>query len=163
MASHTGVYDVFPHIRNLPSDVLKGIAELGGVVGIYTLTFGLSVRNPTPSFAPHYEFGPFLEHLTAAVQCCGINAVGIGSDGTYRDIDAAVGEVHFQQLKQQLDPDGLFQARFPDHPLDLYSHQKLKKLVRAVSDIVWPWEANAGEKIMGNNFARFLREALPKE
>jgi membrane dipeptidase len=161
MASHTGVYDVFPHIRNLPSDVLKGIVELGGVVGIYTLTFGLGVSACNWGYS-NSGYDPFLAHLTEAVKICGVDAVGVGTDGAYREIDEEELRQNFDQLKKLLDPDGLLQARFPDHSLELYSPQKLEKLAPVVQEATWIWDKQAGEKIMGNNFARFLREALPK-
>ena len=39
MASQTGCYSQYRHIRNLPDDVLKSVAELGGIVGISMTTY----------------------------------------------------------------------------------------------------------------------------
>lgn len=68
--SHTGVVGVKRSWRNLPDDVLRQIADRGGVVGVM--------------FAPVFLGGPQLEllvkHLEHAVSVMGEDGVGLGSD-----------------------------------------------------------------------------------
>jgi microsomal dipeptidase-like Zn-dependent dipeptidase len=79
MASHGGCYAVYPHLRNLPSDVLLGIADLGGVIGLYTLTFGLhEVDNSHASFFTHFNY---------LLKTVGHMAMAVGSDAVYRRLD----------------------------------------------------------------------------
>lgn len=72
MASHSGCYSVFPHPRNLPDDILRGIADLGGYVGIPLLAHVLAENNDD-------LFRTLAQHLSYASKVCGSDNVGIGS------------------------------------------------------------------------------------
>ena len=75
MASHGGCYRHYHHFRNLPDDVLKDVSELGGVVGISTLTF--------TNHRVNNSVFPFKDHLNHAINLCGEDSVCIGSDDLY--------------------------------------------------------------------------------
>lgn len=66
MASHSGCYEIFQHPRNLPNDVLRGIADQGGYVGIPTLVQG----NGGFPFV-------LVRHLSHASRMCGPGNVGV--------------------------------------------------------------------------------------
>lgn len=73
MASHSGCHAVFPHPRNLPDDVLRGIADLGGYIGIPALASLLAKSNGDDFFRA------LARHLSYASTVCGSDAIGVGS------------------------------------------------------------------------------------
>lgn len=73
IASHSGVYRLKEHPRNLRDDQLKALAKNGGVVGIVLY----------PEFlADHKEvyIKDYVDHIDYVVNLIGIDHVGIGSD-----------------------------------------------------------------------------------
>lgn len=151
MASHGGCHAIFPHPRNLPDDVLRRIAQLGGIVGIAALTFILSDVDDT--------LKPFMRHLGHAVDICGRTQVAIGTDHPYcgRPIDQWQAEMAV--LATQLNVTGAFNPRWPDQPLDLNTPDKMRILDGLISDHFSP-EASTG--ILGVNAHAFFLKHLPK-
>lgn len=149
MASHGGCYGAYHHIRNLPDDVLRGIAERGGFVGIATLTFILDERDDSRE--------PFLRHLRHAIDVCGEDAVGIGSDGYYVHEDVTAARERFEALRAKLDPDGLLGARYPEHPYVFQGPDRMLRIEAALDR----FPSALRERILGGNFRRFLQENLP--
>ena len=156
--SHTGCWEVYqgysnPHptagYRNLPDNILQEVVGLGGVIGIYTLTFGLHPESNTPE--------PFFDHLSHAIALCGEDAITIGSDGVYQEQNLSELENQFQFMKEKLDPDGLIGARFPDQPEELNSPLRLEYLFREISLRFSP---SVAEKVCGENLRRFFSENL---
>jgi membrane dipeptidase len=70
--THTGCDSVFSHPRNKRDEELRACADGGGVVGIYLMPY----LNPTGP--PTGE--DVLRHVERALQVCGEDHVGIGSD-----------------------------------------------------------------------------------
>lgn len=74
IASHTCVRSVYPHNRAKGDEALKAIAQSGGVVGIVTM----------PNFIHKDSYNVTMEHfldqIDYAVNLCGEDAVGIGTD-----------------------------------------------------------------------------------
>jgi membrane dipeptidase len=70
LITHTGCRAVFQHPRNKPDEVLRLTAEKGGVVGIFLMPF---LGTPTTKDL-------VLKHLEHAIEICGIDHVGIGTD-----------------------------------------------------------------------------------
>lgn len=149
LASHGGCYGAYHHIRNLPDDVLRGIAERGGFVGVATLTFLLDERDDSRE--------PFLRHLRHALNVCGEDAVGIGSDGYYVREDGPAARERFEALRAKLDPDGLQGARYPEHPYVFQGPDRMMRIEAALDR----FPSTLREKILGGNFLRFLRDNLP--
>lgn len=73
IASHSGVYSIRPHRRNLKDDQLKAIAENGGVAAM--VMYRDFVKNLKDAYISDY-----VDHIDYAVNLIGINHVGIGSD-----------------------------------------------------------------------------------
>jgi membrane dipeptidase len=69
--SHTGVKGATHHWRNLSDEVLKKIADRGGVVGIM---FGV------PRYLGGKTFDDVARHIEHAISVMGEDAVGLGSD-----------------------------------------------------------------------------------
>lgn len=72
MASHSGCHSAFPHPRNLPDDVLRGIADRGGYIGI-------PVRASLLAGESGDIFHALARHVSHASTVCGSDNVGIGS------------------------------------------------------------------------------------
>jgi membrane dipeptidase len=72
--SHTGCAALAPLPRNKTDAELKLLADKGGVAGIYLMPFLRVVGQPTAE--------DLVRHIEHAVQVCGEDHVGIGTDGT---------------------------------------------------------------------------------
>lgn len=75
LISHAGCAAIYPHPRNKPDEVLKSLADRGGYFGVYLMPY--LVASPTVPTRQHV-----LEHLIHAINVCGADHVGIGSDGS---------------------------------------------------------------------------------
>ncbi len=71
-ATHSGAAAVVNVPRNKPDDVLKKLANKGGVVGVYMMPFLKAEGQP--------DSGDFMRHLNHCLNTCGEDHVGIGSD-----------------------------------------------------------------------------------
>jgi membrane dipeptidase len=71
--SHTGCRALVNSARCVPDSVIKAVAETGGVVGIFSMSFWLT-EDPVPTVEAYIRQ---LEHV---VKVGGINAVGVAND-----------------------------------------------------------------------------------
>lgn len=74
IASHCCVRSVYPHNRAKGDEALRAIAESGGVVGLVTMP------NFVHADSHHATMEHFLNQVGYAVNLCGIEHVGIGTD-----------------------------------------------------------------------------------
>jgi membrane dipeptidase len=72
--THSGCDTVYAHPRNKRDEELRALADRGGVVGIYMMPF-LNAQGP-----PRLEH--FVRHLEHAINVCGEEHVGVGSDNS---------------------------------------------------------------------------------
>ena len=77
--SHTGCAALAALPRNKTDIELRELADKGGVVGIYLMPFLRTQGQPTAE--------DLVAHIEHALQVCGEDHVGIGSDGTISPID----------------------------------------------------------------------------
>ncbi len=77
--THTGCRAVADLPRNKTDRELRLVAEKGGFVGIYFMPFLAVGRQPMAA--------DLIAHIEHAIQVCGEDHVGIGSDGTVPQID----------------------------------------------------------------------------
>jgi membrane dipeptidase len=77
--SHTGCAALAPLPRNKTDAELKLLADKGGVVGIYLMPFLRSAGQPTAE--------DLVRHIEHAVDVCGEDHVGIGTDGTVSPVN----------------------------------------------------------------------------
>ena len=75
LISHSGCAAVYPHPRSKPDDILKALADRGGYFGVYLMPY--LVASPTVPTRQHV-----LDHLVHAINVCGADHVGIGSDSS---------------------------------------------------------------------------------
>ncbi len=82
LITHAGCAAVFANPRNKSDTVLRAVAAKGGVVGIYDLSFlAQAPKQPT--------LDDYLRHLTHALNVCGEDHVGIGSDAMLMPFDTS--------------------------------------------------------------------------
>ena len=80
--THAGCAAIYPHPRNKSDQVLRAVAARGGVIGIYDLPFLCSpARQPTVD--------DYAAHLFHALDVCGEDHVGIGSDAVLAGFDTS--------------------------------------------------------------------------
>jgi membrane dipeptidase len=72
IASHSNARAVHHHVRNLTDDMLKAIAETGGVVGAVAVSRFITDQSPT--------IAKWVDHIDHMVQLIGIDHVGVGAD-----------------------------------------------------------------------------------
>lgn len=77
VATHSNVYALCPHARNLTDDQLKAIKESGGMVG---LNFAVAFTRPDGAMDENTELSAFLPHLDYLIEHLGEDHVGLGSD-----------------------------------------------------------------------------------
>ncbi len=78
--SHTGCDAVHPHVRNTTDRNLRAVAENGGLVGVCQLRPFLTEKKSDNLHA-------YFDHIVHAVDVCGVEHVGIGSDRDHRVIE----------------------------------------------------------------------------
>ena len=149
MASHSGCYSVFPHKRNLPSDVLNGIAELDGYVGIPLVTFLLGKEGGD-------YFDEFARHVAMATNIMGTKKVGIGSDCTYVDMTIEQAKEQYDAMTKKMQTRGSFGEYFPDRPESLI--ERGSQLFEVLKGYL-----NLDPGVCGRNFQEYLHRSLPRE
>jgi len=82
LITHAGCDAVHAHPRNKSDAVLRATADKGGVVGIYDLSFlAPAPKQPT--------LDDYLRHMSHALDVCGEDHVGIGSDALLMPFDTS--------------------------------------------------------------------------
>lgn len=150
MVSNVGCYSQYHHIRNLPDDVLKPMAELGGIVGITTRTFTNDERDNS--------IFPFKSHLSHAINLCGADLVCVGSDDVYITRNVEESQKQFKGMSIKLDPIDTQGTRFPDNPIAVMGPDMLEKLFKFCLPY---FPVGISEKIFGGNLLDFFKRALP--
>jgi membrane dipeptidase len=74
LITHSGCAAVYAHPRNKPDEILKAVADRGGYLGIFLMPY----LAPSPRVPTREDV---LAHLLHAINVCGADHVGIGSDG----------------------------------------------------------------------------------
>jgi len=153
--THSGCSAVADMPRNKRDEELKLLADRGGVVGIYFMPY---LRTQGQVMAEDV-----LKHIEHALDVCGEDHVGIGSDGTisevkltaeYKKLFAA--EVA-ERAKRGIGAPGE-RADSYTFALDLNMPTRLERLAALLAQR-GHGEARI-EKILGGNFARLMREAI---
>lgn len=153
MVSHAGLQSVYSHPRNLPDDVCARICSSGGYYGIPTCTWMLGPEGDD-------TLEPFWNHINHALDIAGCDCVGIGSDGYYVE-NYDVAEAQTRKMLGKISPDNKFGVRFPDHPVETFSPDKIGVIEQFLSDK--GMSGRLVDKVCGDNFAAFLRRALPRK
>ena len=149
--THSGCSAVYEHPRSKHDRELRVLADKGGVIGIYMMPF-LNAEGPA-----HIEH--FLRHVEHAVQVCGEDHVGVGSDNS---ITATVADdayrktlYEFANERQRL---GIGAPR--EHEVLFVEGLNRPRRMEIIADALLErgYSESRVEKIIGGNFARLFGE-----
>jgi membrane dipeptidase len=162
VASHTSCRSIVPNARCITDEAIRGVADSGGIVGIFPLSFWIT-RDPVPT-VDHY-----VEHLEHVIRVGGIDAAGLANDepaagsveaARLGNDNAKAVELDLPWWKGQRAAGILGFDELPKHAVipELNDVRRLFTIRTALERKRFP--AAAIEKIMGGNWVRVLTEAL---
>jgi len=148
--THAGCRAVFNHPRNKRDAELRALADKGGVVGIYMLPF-LTPETRQPMLAD------YIQHMVHALDVCGEDHVGIGTDSVFFTATAAdLAETQREvEARRQAGVNAPGENRLPYIP-DLDTPRKLELVADAL--LRHGYGARITEKVLGLNFSRVFGE-----
>jgi len=148
IVSHTGCAAIHTNIRNTTDENLKLLADNGGVVGIDQIR--PHITKLREGALQHY-----LDHIQHAVDVCGIDHVGIGSDRDHRFIELT--EEYLDELRAEQGAN-LNEDDLPWFMVELNGPRRM--------ETIWDGLKSRGlsdddvEKIMGANVRRIYSETI---
>jgi membrane dipeptidase len=152
LISHSGCAAVYAHPRNTPDEILKALADRGGYFGVYLMPY--LVASPTVPTREHV-----LAHLVHAINVCGSDHVGIGSDDVIqKTVFTPEQKAAFDQQIARRKQAGISapgEDRYPYVP-DLNGPDHMRVIAGELSKRGQP--ASVIEKVLGANFQRVIGE-----
>lgn len=152
LITHSGCAAVYAHPRNKPDDILKSLADRGGYFGVYLMPY--LVASPTVPTRRHV-----LDHLVHAINVCGADQVGIGSDGSIQKVVLTPTQIaNFNAdmaRRKQLHIGAPGEDRYPYVP-DLNGPDHMQIIAEELDRRGQP--SSTIEKVLGSNFQRILGE-----
>jgi membrane dipeptidase len=148
--NHTGCRALVDLPRNKTDEELRLVADKGGFVGIYFMPF--------LNASGHATADDVVAHIEHALQVCGEDHVGIGTDGSITPIDdlaaygAALAKEHADRVAKGIAAPG---ERADTHPFvdDLRGPDQFRKLYRLLA--ARGHKPARIDKILGGNFVRY--------
>jgi membrane dipeptidase len=151
--THTGCRALADLPRNTDDSSLKALADKGGVVGIYFMPFLRA------SGQPHaVDVALHLEH---AVNVCGEDHVGLGTDGTISGVEINDAfKTYFRKSVEARQKAGISApGESPDVFTLIPEYNEPLRFLKLADDLVRRgWKPSRVEKILGANFARLFSE-----
>lgn len=152
LITHSGCAAVYAHPRNKPDEILKSLADRGGYFGVYLMPY--VVASPTVPTREHV-----LDHLVHAINVCGGDHVGIGSDGAIqKTVLTPEQKAAFDRdiaRRKALGIGAPGEDRYPYVP-DLNGPDHMEIIATELAKRGQP--ASAIEKVLGANFHRVIGE-----
>lgn len=152
MISHGGCDGINPHPRNKSYAVLKAIADQGGVFGLYELAYltpGLEQQNLTD----------YMQHLIHALNICGEDHVGIGSDAFMLQFDTSPESMkHWNQSIEERKEAGIAAPGEGPPPFVEGLNVPERAYLIAEKLIESGYSEAVVEKVLGANFLRVFKE-----
>ncbi len=148
--THTGCAALSATPRNKTDEELRAIAELGGYIGIYTMPF-LAVGKA-------YGFADQAAHIAHAIDICGEDQVGIGTDQglcDLGDMEVVRKNYHDQVLARReagISAPGEDPEILP-YPDGFIAPEKYRQIERALREA--GFSSSRIEKVLGENFKRY--------
>ena len=154
LITHSGCAAVYAHPRNKPDEILKALADRGGYFGVYLMPY--LVASPTVPTREHV-----LDHLVYAINICGADHVGIGSDGSIQAVQlTAEQKKTFDEdiaRRKKLGIGAPGEDRYPYVP-DLTGPDHMEVIAAELKKRGQP--SSVVEKVLGANFQRVIGEIL---
>jgi membrane dipeptidase len=152
LISHSGCAAVYSHPRSKPDQILKSLADRGGYFGVYLMPY--VVASPTVPTREHV-----LDHVVHAINVCGADHVGIGSDGSIqKTVLTAEQKAAFDQhiaTRKKLGIAAPEEDRYPYVP-DLNGPDHMEIIATELAKRGQP--RSVIEKVLGANFQRVIGE-----
>lgn len=151
--SHTGCRALVDLPRNKTDEELRLVASKGGFVGIYFMPFLTTGRNATSD--------DVVAHIEHALKVCGEDHVGIGTDGSFTQVDdlnayrVSLAKEIANRRADGISAPGERPDIFP-FVIDLRGPDQLRRLAEKLASR--GHSATRIEKIMGLSFVRYARE-----
>jgi membrane dipeptidase len=151
--THTGCRALVDVPRNTYDDSLKSLADRGGVAGIYFMPF---LRT---SGQPHAD--DLIRHLEHAVNVCGEDHVGLGTDGSISGTELNEVLVKFQ--REFFERRAKAGIAAPGEAADIFNlipeYNEPRRFRTLADDLAHRgWTSGRIEKILGRNFARLFAD-----
>jgi membrane dipeptidase len=152
LITHSGCAAVYAHPRNKPDEILRALADRGGYFGVYLMPY--VVASPTVPTREHV-----LDHVVHAINVCGADHVGIGSDGSIQktvltDEQRTAFDKDIARRKQ-LGIGAPGEDRYPYVP-DLNGPDHMEIIATELARRGQP--TSVIEKVLGANFQRVIGE-----
>jgi membrane dipeptidase len=151
--NHTGCRALTDLPRNKTDAELRGVAEKGGFVGIYFM--------PYLNLSGHAHAEDVVAHIDHAVNVCGEDHVGIGTDGSITaidDLEAYKADLAAEIAGRAKAGIGATGERADTYPfaVDLRGVDQFRKLASLLK--AKGYSTGRIDKILGLNFVAFARE-----
>ncbi|MBI2222389.1 MAG: membrane dipeptidase [Acidobacteria bacterium] len=148
--THTMCKAVYEHVRAKPDDLLRALADKGGVVGIATLGYFIGPTAET-------TFEDYLRHVDHAVKVAGVDHVGLASDYSIRGIEAtATRETWYEPRLKMFKP--VYRVRWPPWIKELDPPERFRNIANGLARR--GYTSDQIEKILGGNWVRYFGEVL---
>lgn len=164
--SHSGAMALTPTTRMFPNNVLKALAEKGGIIGIEAAP-GLTATKKHPV----HSIDSYMEHIKYCIDLMGIDYVGCGPDTLYGDhvglYRAGVERGKTKGLGHYTRPERVKETRFLGIDMDLETLPDYVKGMENPTEClqnVTRWMVKHGysdqeiAKVIGGNALRFLKQ-----
>ncbi len=152
LISHSGCAEVYAHPRSKPDSILKSLADHGGYFGVYLMPY--LVASPTVPTREHV-----MQHLLHAINVCGADHVGIGSDGSIQGVSLTAEQKKAFDIdiarRKQLGIGAPGEDRYPYVP-DLNGPEHMEIIAADLQKSGQP--SSVIEKVLGANFQRIIGE-----
>ncbi|MCC2603664.1 dipeptidase [Sphingopyxis yananensis] len=146
--SHTALSSVHTNTRNTSDENLRLLAQRGGVVGICQIRpFLTQLRDGA--------LEDYFRHIDHAVNICGSDHVGIGSDRDHRVVE--MDEAYIAELKAE-EGSNFNESEWPLFINELNGPHRMEILWDGLRKRGYP--AGTAEKIMGTNVRRIYQEVI---
>lgn len=149
--THSGCYGVNPHQRNKTDAVLKAIADQGGVFGIYEMSY------ITPDLEQQ-SMDAFMAHIFHAINVCGVDHVGIGSDTPVLGFDTSEASMkQWNEINAMRKRTGVAAPGEgpPPYVVGINGPHKMRGIADELK--ARGLTQSSIDKIMGNNFANLFK------
>lgn len=150
IASHTGVEQLYPHMRAKSDEEIRAIAATGGVVGIFAMPWFIH-HDPNATTIHHV-----LDHIDYVVRLVGVDHVGIGTDWPMSDVTWSL--VYF---KEHVAPKLGFEKGTGPSTEVVEGFTRYSQFINFTRGLVARGYGDADiQKILGGNWLRVLDEVL---
>lgn len=148
--THTMCRALHNHVRAKPDDLLKAVADKGGMNGMVALGYFVGPTADT-------SLEDYLRHVDRAVKVSGIEHVGLASDYSIRGIEATRTYQNWYVPRLSSFPPE-YHVRWPPWVKELDPPERFLNITRGL--VKRGYTTTEIEKILGGNWVRYFTELL---